>query len=87
MSDVAYNSLMKALPSLHTYPVTVKCVTASAQTFPVHTAVKCKIRIDRYTWKVPFYVVPGLIQPVILGADFLGKTGLMIDVQQGHAFF
>ena len=87
MSDVAYNSLMKALPSLHTYPVTVKCVTASAQTFPVHTAVKCRIRIDRYTWKVPFYVVPGLIQPVILGADFLGKTGLMIDVQQGHAFF
>jgi hypothetical protein len=43
--------------------------------------------MDRYTWKFSFYVVEDLVCPVILGSDFLGKTGLLIDIQEGFAFF
>jgi hypothetical protein len=32
-------------------------------------------------------VVEDLIHPIILGSDFLQKTGLLIDLHQGFAFF
>jgi hypothetical protein len=38
-------------------------------------------------WKFRFYVVEDLVCPVILGSDFLGKTGLLIDIPEGFAFF
>ena len=34
-----------------------------------------------------FYVVENLAYPVILGSDFLGKTGLLMDICEGFAYF
>jgi hypothetical protein len=69
------------------FPVQVKCVTAATHSFPVHTAVKCKVKVDRYTWKfTTFYVVEDLIHPVILGSDFFAKNRVT-DLHQGFAFF
>jgi hypothetical protein len=45
-------------------------LTAARQSFPGCTVVTCKIRIDRYTWIFPFYIVENLPCPVILGSDF-----------------
>jgi hypothetical protein len=53
-------------------PAAVVCLPPQPQSFPVCTAVTCKIRIDRYTWKFPFYIVENLACPVILGSDFCG---------------
>jgi hypothetical protein len=78
ISVSAYDRLKQAAPFVQVTPINVNCITAARQSFPVSTAVTCKIRIDRYTWKFTFYVVENLACPVILGSDFLGKTGLLM---------
>jgi hypothetical protein len=87
MSGPVYRRLREASSSAQVSPVQVKCITPATQSFPVDTAVACKLRIDRYMWKFRFYVVEDLIYPVILGSDFLGKTGLLVDIREGFAFF
>jgi hypothetical protein len=87
MSVSVYERLKQAVPSFQVIPVKINCITAARQSFPVCTAVTCKIRIDRYTWKFPFYIVEYLACPVILGSDFLGKTGLLMDICEGVAYF
>jgi hypothetical protein len=87
ISVSAYDSLKQAAPFVQVTPVIVNCITAARQSFPVCTAVTFKIRIDRYTWKFTFYVVENLACPVILGSDFLGKTGLLMDICDGFAYF
>jgi hypothetical protein len=87
MSGDTYKKLRQAAPIVPVFPVQVKCVTAVGQSFPIRLAISCKIRMDRYTWKFSFYVIEDLVYPVILGSDFLGKTGLMMDIQEGFAFF
>jgi hypothetical protein len=80
MSGPVYRRLREASSSAQISPVQVKCITAATQSFPVDIAVMCKLRIDRYTWKFQFYIVEVLIYPIILGSDFLGKTGLLVDI-------
>jgi hypothetical protein len=46
------------------FPVQVKCITAVTHSFPVHAALKCKVKVD---------VVKDVIYNVILASDFLQK--------------
>jgi hypothetical protein len=71
MSAQVHSTLMRTSSLAQAFPVQVKCITAVTQSFLVHTAVKCKVKVDRYTWNFIFYVVEDLIYPVILGSDFL----------------
>jgi hypothetical protein len=87
MSGSVYRTLREESSSAQVSPVQVKCIAAATQSFPVDIAVTCKLRIDRYTWKFRFYVVEDLIYPVILGSDFLGKTGLLVDIREGFSSF
>jgi hypothetical protein len=48
---------------------------------------KCKIRIHRFTWRFDILVADILLIPVILGSDFIVKTGLMLDLRHDHFFF
>ena len=48
MSGSAYERLKQAVPFVQVTSVKVNCVTAARQSFPVYTAVTCKVRIDRY---------------------------------------
>jgi hypothetical protein len=87
MSGQVYRTLLRTCSLPQVFPVQVKCITAVSHSFPVHIAVKCKVKVDRYAWKFIFYVVEDLIHPVILGSDFLQNTSLLIDLYQGRAFF
>jgi hypothetical protein len=49
--------------------------------------VHCKLRLDKYTWIFPFLVSDNLSCPVILGSDFLGKTGLLLDLRTRVIYF
>jgi hypothetical protein len=76
MSGAVYRRLRQACPFAQVSPVQANCIIASTQSFLVHVAVTCKLRIDRCTWKFSFYVVEDLIYAVILGSGFLEKAGL-----------
>jgi hypothetical protein len=77
MSGHACRTPVRIPSRAQVFPAQVKRITAVTHTFPV----------DRYAWKFIFYVVEDLIHPVILGADFLQRTWLLIDLYQGFAFF
>jgi hypothetical protein len=82
MSVSACDRLKQAVPFVQVTPVKVNCVTMARQSFLVCTAVTCNVRIDRYTWKFTFYIVENLACP-----DILGKTGLLMDICDGFAYF
>jgi hypothetical protein len=77
ISGHVYRTILRTSSLPQVFPVQVKCITAVTHSFPVHTAVKCKVKVDRYAWKFIFYVVEDLIHPVILGSDFFAKYRLI----------
>jgi hypothetical protein len=87
MLGTVYEKLRKSCPLIHISLVQVRCITTTAQSFSVDATVTCNVRIDRCTWKFRFYVVEDLMHPVILGSDILAKTRLLVEIQEGLAFF
>jgi hypothetical protein len=43
--------------------------------------------VDKYTWVVPFLVSENLVFPAILGADFLTKASLLMDLRSRASHF
>jgi hypothetical protein len=86
MSGHVYITLMRTSSLAQVFPVQVTCITAVTHSFRVHTAVKCKLRMDRYTWK---FLLRGRGSNLssYFGIGFFAKTGLLVDLYQGCAFF
>ncbi|KAJ8880172.1 hypothetical protein PR048_016638 [Dryococelus australis] len=45
------------------------------------------VRIDQFTWKFQFRILPGLSHDLLLGVDFLGKTQVNLDVSKKQLIF
>jgi hypothetical protein len=86
MSATVYKKLVRAHQYVRTSPSQAKCISATGHSLGVECIATCKVRIQRYTWKFRFLVAEELY-PLILGADFLSRTGLFLDMQEGSAFF
>jgi hypothetical protein len=87
MSATVYRNVVRARQYVVTSPSQAKCISATGHSFGVECVASCKVRIERYTWKFRFLVVEGLLYPLLLGADFLRRTGLLLDMHEGSAFF
>ena len=46
-----------------------------------------KLKVKNFTWYVPLLVSEELGQNLILGADFISKTGLILDMYAKQYFF
>ena len=57
----------------------IRCFNASSVPMSVLGYVRCKIKIDKYSWQYDFLVVPNLLCPLILGVDFMTHVGMLID--------
>jgi hypothetical protein len=77
MSGHVYRTLLRTSSLPQVFPVQVRRIAAVTHSFPVHTAVTCKVKVDRYAWKFIFYVVEDLIHPVIVGSVFFAKYRLI----------
>jgi hypothetical protein len=75
-----YNKLrqLRKVAAHKEFPVT--CITATSQPLNIVGQVRCKLRLNRYTWVVPLLVSDNLVCPAILDTDFLAKTGLLMDL-------
>jgi hypothetical protein len=87
MSGTVYRNLVGARQYVVTSPSQANCISATGHSFSVECVASCKVCIERYTWKFRFLVVEGLLYPLLLGADFLRRTGLLLDMHEGSAFF
>ena len=59
----------------------VVCWTASREVLPTSKLVAFKIKINYISWVWEFLVAPNLSVDCILGADFIAKSGLVLDIQ------
>ena len=67
--------------------VNIKCATANKQNLNISRSITVKLKIKNFTWYVPLLVAEVLGQNLILGADFISKTGLILDIYAKQYFF
>ena len=67
--------------------VNIKCATANKQNLMISRSITVKLKIKNLTWYVPLLVAEVLGQNLILGADFISKTGLILDIYAKQYFF
>ena len=65
----------------------VVCWTASREILPISQVITFKIKIDGFSWVWPFLVSPALGVVCIIGADFIAKSGLVLDIQAHQCYF
>jgi hypothetical protein len=68
-------------------PETIQCRTAANTPLEITHSVLLKVKIEGFTWQWKFLVAKDLAVSLILGADFVAKSGLVLDLHSGHAFF
>ena len=65
----------------------VVCWTASREILPISQVITFKFKIDGFSWVWPFLVSPALGVDCIIGADFIAKSGLVLDIQAHQCYF
>jgi hypothetical protein len=68
-------------------PTEVNCVSASGQNHEIVGEVQVTLKIGGFSWPCIFLVSKRLQGQPILGADFITKTGLVLDLGQSKAYF
>lgn len=63
------------------------CWTASHSPLPIIYEAHFKIKIHHFSWVWSFLVAKDLCFPIILGADFIRKTGMILDLGKDQCFF
>jgi hypothetical protein len=75
ISDSVLSYLHSSGGIIHESPVLAKCLTATDQSFQPESLPTCELCIDRLSLKLDFFVMQGLVHPVMLGADFIFLGG------------
>lgn len=65
----------------------VLCFTATNQSIPMLGTCIIKVKINNFSWYVKFLIGINLSCPLILGANFISETGLVIDLGRNEAHF
>lgn len=73
----AANKRLAKLPKLQ--PVVEECRSVSGDQLRLMGCLRCNIRIGRFSWPVELIVGKGLSVQLLLGVDFLIKSGCILD--------
>lgn len=63
------------------------CRTASLAPLPIQCLARVQMKLDGFSWLCDFLVAPGLGLPCILGADFIFRSGMVVDLGSQRAYF
>ncbi|KAG8241773.1 hypothetical protein J6590_079363 [Homalodisca vitripennis] len=87
MSEKHYEQLLHKKLVNKSKATEIKC--ASADNSNIESTGECEIviKIDEYTWKIKFVIAKNLAWDVILGADFMKQTGLVMDLNKDSCYF
>lgn len=77
-----YRHIAKLFPEVK--PIQ-RCRLASGQLLPLQGYVKGSLSVGNFSWPVEFGLVKDLPVSVLLGCDFINKTGLVLDLS-GYTF-
>ena len=82
-----YQQLNLGDTELNLVSTEVNCVSASGQNLEIVGQVQVILKIGRFPWPWIFLVSKRLQGQPILGADFIAKTSLVLDLGQSKAYF
>ena len=63
-----------------TQDTSITCTTATSEEVAIVCCATVKIKIHRFSWYVPLLVSKNIGMRLILGADFIRKTGIILDI-------
>ena len=64
-----------------------RCWTASQEILLISRVVTFTFNIEGFSWVWSFLVSPALGVECIIGADFICKSGLVIDIKEHQSYF
>jgi hypothetical protein len=64
----------------------VNCVTVSGQSLEILGETKVPLKVQGFSWMWMFLVSKKLIGDPILGADFIGKTRLVLELANARCY-
>ena len=68
-------------------PVNIKCATADKRKININLSITVKVKIKNLTWMFTMLVCKELGPDLILGADFISKTGMILDIYEQKYYF
>jgi hypothetical protein len=74
-------------PEMALQPTTIGCSSASGQNLEIVGESKLVLKIHGYSWSCTFLVSKRLKSTPILGADFIGRNNLVLDLGKSRCFF
>ena len=72
---------------LRLQPTDVSFRGVSEEALQVLGWVKMPLKISMFSWKFPLLVCNNMVSPLILGADFMVKTKMVLDLSEGRMHF
>lgn len=87
MSQDLFSRIKQHKCITHVEPTSMKCLTASKEPLRVDVKCFCIIKLDQFTWKIPILVAPSLSCDLILGANFMSHTRLVLDMEKKNIYF
>jgi hypothetical protein len=76
--------LQRVDPTLRYGDTSINCISISRQPLRV---VGFHLKIQGFSWNFPLVVVKGCACELILGSDFISKTGLVLDIAKQEFYF
>jgi hypothetical protein len=82
-----YQQLNLGGPDLEVLPTEVTCMAASGHSLEIVGKVMVSLKINQFSWNWVFLVSKCLKGQPILGADFISRTNLVLDLGRSLAYF
>jgi len=82
-----FQNMRRGDPKLKLLETEVTCVTASGQSLEILDEVKVPLKIHGFSWTWMFMVSRRLRSQPILGADFISKTKMVLELGRQMCYF
>jgi hypothetical protein len=79
--------LQRVDPTLRYGNTSINCISISRQPLRVVGEVCLHLKIQGFSWNFPLVVVKGSMCELILGSDFISKTGLVLNIAKQEFYF
>jgi hypothetical protein len=87
ISQKHFQDLWRANTKLQLEPTEVNCVTASGQNLEILGEIKFPLKIEGFSWKWSFLVSKKLTGHTILGAHFIRKPRMVLELARAKCHF
>jgi hypothetical protein len=87
ISQKMFKQLQRVDPTLRYGDKNINCISISRQTLWVVGDVGLHLKTRGFSWNFPLVAVQGSACELILGSDFISKTGLVLDISKQEFYF